>query len=211
MPRLFVPGFGAPASLYAAALPLGWTIVEPPSFRRGVSFEGRLRLLADAIGRSDRPVTLAGHSMGAALAVLAALERPSNVERLVLVAPAGLPLTKPVAESLRDFVRQVAARLYPTGPALRAAGDALHAPRAAWRLMQVVRRLDLTAELDALRRRGVPCEVIACTTDTLTPTAHCRAIAALVGGGYRELDAAGGHMWMLSDPGSFASALTRRR
>ena len=40
---------------------------------------------------------------------LAAAELPELVERLVLVAPAGLPLQKPIGASLGDFVRQVGA------------------------------------------------------------------------------------------------------
>jgi homoserine acetyltransferase len=49
--------------------------------------------------------------------------------------------------------------------------------------------------------------VIACASDTLTPVDHCRRIAQLSGGGYREIDAAGGHMWMLVESTAFAAIL----
>ena len=93
MPRLFVPGFGALPSLYEPALADGWTVVESPSFRRAASLDSRLAALRRAVDRYAGPLTLAGHSMGAALAVGLAFEQPERIERLVLVAPAGLWLT----------------------------------------------------------------------------------------------------------------------
>ena len=71
---------------------------------------------------------LAGHSMGAALAILAAAESPELVERLVLIAPAGLPLQKPIRESARDFVAAARARRLPA--ARRRLGCARGRPRA---------------------------------------------------------------------------------
>ncbi|HVH51469.1 MAG TPA: hypothetical protein VM690_04940, partial [Gaiellaceae bacterium] len=86
---LFVPGWGAPAALYEPGLPSGWSALEPPSFAAGrgslAEYHRWLRIELDRRGRSP----LGGHSMGAALAILAAAESPELVERLVLVAPAG--------------------------------------------------------------------------------------------------------------------------
>ena len=97
MSGLFVPGWGAPRALYGACLPDGWEALEPPSFRatRGdlATYRSWLR---DEIRRRERPVAIAGHSMGAVLAVYAALDEPGAVERLVLISPAGLPLSKPI-------------------------------------------------------------------------------------------------------------------
>jgi pimeloyl-ACP methyl ester carboxylesterase len=199
---LFVPGWGAPPALYR--VPEGWTVLEPPSFAAASTLEQRVRWLCGEIDRRRGDVVLAGHSLGAALAVLAAERRGERVARLVLISPAGLPLTKPVRASVRDFGRQLRTRLYPSGEAMRAIGAVAASPRAAWRLAGEVRSLDLS---DRLRALEVPAEVIGCAGDTLTPVAHCRRIAALARAHYREVDVPGGHMWMLGDPVAFAAAL----
>ena len=144
MVQLFVPGWGAPAALYEA--PADWVVLSPPPFAAASTLEARLGWLRRELDCSDGRVVLGGHSMGAALAVLAAAEQPQKVERLVLLSPAGLPLAKPVHESLRDFVRQLRSRLYPRDQAVRAVGAVLAAPRAAWQLAFAVRMLDLLAE-----------------------------------------------------------------
>ncbi len=199
MARLFVPGWGAPASVYA--VPQGWDVLDPPP---ADSVDARLRWVRDELALYDEPVTLAGHSLGAAVAVLAALAEPDRVERLLLFSPAGLPLTKPVRASVRDFAAQVRDRIYPAALALRAAAALAASPRSAARLARSVRGLDLAVELAAL---AVPTEVVACVGDTLTPVAHCRRVASLARAAYRELDVPGGHMWMLADPVLFAAAL----
>jgi pimeloyl-ACP methyl ester carboxylesterase len=205
MTRLFVPGWGAPSGLYA--VPAGWEVLDPPRFGAGATIEARLGWLSARIDRCEGPVTLGGHSMGAALAVLAARERPERVRRLVLVAPAGLPLTKPIAASLRDFFEQLASRVYPTRLALHAIAAVARAPRSALRLACAVRALDLERQLGALRAIGIQTDVVGCTTDSLTTARHCRRIAQLAGARYRELDLPGGHMWMLWEPAAFAALL----
>ncbi len=208
MRRLFVPGLGAPPAIYSRALDPRWRVLTPPSFAQSKgSLHAHVAGLVDEIDASREPATIAGHSMGAAIAILATLERPESVARLVLVAPAGLPLTKSVRQSLADFARQLTAGSYPLAATAGAAGSALRAPRAAIRLAAAVRSLDLTSELRRLASLGIPSAVLGCTTDTLTPVEHCRRIAELAGGGYRELGLPGGHVWMLTDQASFASAL----
>lgn len=207
MSRVFVPGFGALPAFYRPALSADWTVHEPPSFRRGRSFDARVRALAEHVDLLEGPVTLAGHSMGAALAVAVALEQPERIGRLVLVGPAGLPLTKPIRASLSDFLGQVGERAYAPRELARALVSALAAPRSTLALARAVRRLDLRPQLHALDRLGIRTDVIGCVGDTLTPVDHCRRIARLAGAGYREVDARGGHMWMLFEPAAFAAAL----
>ena len=110
MAALFIPGWAARASLYRDALPPGWEVLQPPSFRStGGAIEAYPAWLSDELVRRNGPFTLGGHSFGAALAVLAAARGDADVERLVLVEPAGLPLFKPKIRALRDFGRQLAA------------------------------------------------------------------------------------------------------
>jgi pimeloyl-ACP methyl ester carboxylesterase len=204
MGRLFVPGFGAHPSFYRPALGDEWRVHEPPGFRSRATFEDHVAALRRRLLAADAPVVLAGHSLGAAVAVVATVEEPRLVERLLLVAPAGLPLTKPVADSLRDLRAQVRRGVYPRRALARAALDAASAPIAAWRLARATRTLDLRPELAALRAARVQCDVIGCDGDTLTPVEHCRRLAELAGGRLRRVRAEGGHMWMVVDPEAFA-------
>jgi pimeloyl-ACP methyl ester carboxylesterase len=200
-----VPGWGAPANLYAGALPSGWTALRPPTF---AATNGNLHRYVDwlrtIVARAREPVALGGHSMGAALAVLAAHPDPGSIDRLLLVAPAGLPLTKPISASLRDFAHQLLGRDYPREIG-RSFAEVAVAPRAALRLARSIRALNLRRELDALRAGCVRCHVVACVSDTLTPAAHCRRLARFAGADYRELHLSGGHMWMLRHPSEFAA------
>ena len=96
-PRLFVPGLAARGSLYASGLPEGWSALEPPSLGlTGGRFDALREWLVVELQRHGQPATLAGHSLGAALAITAAADRPDLVGRLILFSPAGLPLSKPM-------------------------------------------------------------------------------------------------------------------
>jgi pimeloyl-ACP methyl ester carboxylesterase len=195
---LFIPGWGARASLYRDALPVGWEVLELPSFRAtGGAIEAYPAWLSDELARRPAPFTLGGHSFGAALAVLAAASGDADVDRLVLVQPAGLPLTKPKSRALRDFGRQLVAGVYPLAPAAASVATTVVAPRAALRLARAVYALDLSRELAALRERGVPCTVLSADSDTLTPPDHCRRVAELAGGDFEQLAVGGGHVWFL--------------
>jgi len=210
MDRLFLPGWGAPGSLYIPGLAPGWTALEPPSFAatRGSLELYRSWVLSELQGR-EHPSCLAGHSMGGALAVLAAAAAPEKVSRLILFSPAGLPLGKPMAVSLARFAQQAATGRYASTEAFAAVARAAAAPRSALRLARSLRALDLAQEMRAVRASGVPVEVVGCATDTLVTPANSRSVAHLLGGSYRELPCAGGHMWMLDAWPLFAGILAR--
>jgi pimeloyl-ACP methyl ester carboxylesterase len=196
-PALFLPGWAAPAVLYEPGLPPGWRALEPPSFgASGGKLETYRRWLGIELEQRGRS-PLGGHSMGAALAILAAAESPELVERLVLVAPAGLPLQKPIAASLIDFVRQIVRGVYPRGPVAHALAAVARAPRAALAIAGEVRALDLRRECAHVRAAGVPALVVGCSSDTLVTRRHAQTLADALGAEYRELTLAGGHMWML--------------
>jgi pimeloyl-ACP methyl ester carboxylesterase len=199
MPRpqaFFLPGWGAPADLYCPGLPPQWRALDPPGFRGGADLEANARWLHRRL-RHQGPAALGGHSMGGALAVLAAAAQPELVRRLVLFSPAGLPLTKPMRKSARDFFGQLTSGLYPASQVVGATGELVRAPRSALALARRLRGLDLRGEMARVREAGIPVVVVGCSTDTLVTTAHCRAVAAHLGAAYREVDGVGGHMWML--------------
>ena len=146
--------------------------------------------------------------MGGALALLAAIERPELVERLVLVSPAGLPLTKTMRSSTATFVRQAAGGRYRTGDLVRMVGRVLASPVSAHRLARTVHDLDLRPELGRFDVERIPCTVVGCSTDTLTPAGHCRELAAALGADYREVDALDGHIWPVTQPQLLAEVLS---
>ena len=204
--RVFVPGFGARAALYYG-LTESWTIHQPPSLRVAPTFADHVAELCHTVRSAPAPVILGGHSLGAAIAVATANRCPGKIERLVLVAPAGLPLVKTKTASLRDFCRQSAAGAFPIPELIGAISDALRAPRRAYRLACAAHRLDLRAELETLGASGVPCDVIGCTSDTLTPVAHCREIARLAGAAFTTVQARSGHNWPIIEPYAFPAGL----
>jgi pimeloyl-ACP methyl ester carboxylesterase len=158
--------------------------------------------------RDDRdPAVLAGHSMGGALALIAAAQAPERVHRLVLIAPAGLPLAKPVRASLADFVRQLASGVYAVSDVLASARELARAPRATMRLARTLRRLDLSEPMARIRRAGVPVTLVGCDSDTLVTPALSRHMADLLDADYRELQLTGGHVWMLRRPERLSSLL----
>jgi pimeloyl-ACP methyl ester carboxylesterase len=136
--------------------------------------------------------------MGAALVVMAAAQDWALVERLVLVSPAGLPLSKPMPLAGLAFVRQFLTGVYPVRPALASAFGAAVAPRAAINVAREVYRLELSDELAEIRRRGIPTTVLSARSDTLTTCEQCREIARLAGSESHELDVRGGHVWFLA-------------
>jgi pimeloyl-ACP methyl ester carboxylesterase len=145
--------------------------------------------------------------MGAALALLAATDQPSRVEKLILLSPAGLPLEKSIPASIATFAGQIMRRRYPTRELCRALANTAASPRAAVRLARTIHDLDLTSELGPLCSHRIPCTVIACTSDELVTPAHCRQLAALLDAGYRQIDAPEGHVWMIARPERLAAEL----
>jgi Mg-chelatase subunit ChlD len=97
--------------------------------------------------------------------------------------------------------------MYPLGIAARGAVGLARAPRAALRLAQAIRSLDLRRECLAIRAHRIPVVVIGCKTDTLVRCEDAEVLAETLGADYVELDAPGGHMWMLSAQGRLAGIL----
>jgi pimeloyl-ACP methyl ester carboxylesterase len=207
---LFLPGWGATAGLYAAGLPEGWEALELPSFRKARGdFLTYRDWVAGELVRRRTPVALAGHSMGGALALLAAIDQPDLVEQLILVSPAGLPLTKSMKSSMVTFTRQVVSGRYPFGHLRRVVARAAAAPWSALQLARTAHQLDVRSELELYDTDRFACIVVACATDTLTPPGHCRKLAAMLDAEYREVDASDGHIWPITHPRLLAHELSR--
>lgn len=197
--KLFLPGFGARGQTYARGLPAGWEPLQPPLAPSSGSLRSlRDWLVTDLRGQPGRAI-LAGHSMGAALAMLAAVTAPERVAGLVLIAPAGLPLSKPIHESVRDGLRQLRDGRHQPRHVLTSLADLAQAPRASVRLARALRRLDLSRTMRTISAARIPTVVIGCVSDTLVPPAHTRAMARLLDAEYRELTSNGGHVWMFGD------------
>jgi pimeloyl-ACP methyl ester carboxylesterase len=204
---VFLPGWGAPATLYEPLLPGGWTALEPPTFAASSGLlDAHREWLAGEL-RARRSSVVAGHSMGGAIALFVAAAHPELVERLVLLSPAGLPLTKPIRASVRDFAAQALEGIYPPRTLLAGAAALVRVPRAALNLALHVRSLDLRRECARIRVHGLPALVVGCTTDSLVRADQARDLADELGADYVELDAPGGHMWMVRDRARFAAVL----
>jgi pimeloyl-ACP methyl ester carboxylesterase len=207
---VLLPGWGAPARFYDRGLPPGWKALELPRFGRSDGSFGFYRdWVVDELSRLEPPIRLGGHSMGGALAIAAAAADPERYGRLVLISPAGLPISKPISRIVLDFWRTVASRRFPAGPLLAGVAAALSAPRPALSLARAVRVLDLSPEMRIVREQGVPSTVVGCRTDTLITPASCRLVADELGARYRELDLEGGHLWVLSHWSLFEQELER--
>jgi pimeloyl-ACP methyl ester carboxylesterase len=204
---LFLPGLGARGSLYAPGLPADWVVLDHPSLgqTRG-RFAAQRAWLVDELARRGQPTTLAGHSLGAALAIAAAADRPDLVEALRLFSPAGLPLSKPIRDSLWLAARQVVQGLFPAREVAATVGETIRHPLAMHRLAREAHDLDLTGELTRVAAAGIPALVVVGATDTLTTPAVCEAIAAALGCPCQQIDGAG-HNWMMSDWPRFRALL----
>jgi pimeloyl-ACP methyl ester carboxylesterase len=206
--RIFLPGFGARATSYTEGLPTGWVALQPPplSVTHG-HLDGLVDWLAADLANRPGPALLAGHSLGAALAILVAARDPASASGLILIAPAGLPLTKPVRASAADLVRQLGTGTHRIRDVASSAAELAAAPRSTVRLIRALRQLDLHDEMTRIRRQGTPVTVIGCDSDTLTPPSQCRKTAELLGGSYEELHLDGGHVWMFGSWPCLVSAL----
>jgi pimeloyl-ACP methyl ester carboxylesterase len=107
--------------------------------------------LAARLRDDGRPAALVGHSSGGAAAVLAAVAAPDAVERLVLLAPAGVFLTRSRLAFAVPLARQV---LHTPGRLPNMVRDTLRVgPWRLWRIASGLLRVDLLPELPRVRAR----------------------------------------------------------
>jgi pimeloyl-ACP methyl ester carboxylesterase len=178
----------------ARQMPPGWTLAAPDLRGRGSSAHlpgpyGLERHAADvtAILRhfGGRPV-LAGHSLGAYVALLAHDAHPNLSRRLVLV-DGGLPLPVPDGTdpdvALEASIGPAIARLRQTFPSTEAYLDFWRAHPALadhWTAdVEAYARYDLTGEAGSMRSRVVPAAVSADSRDVLAAKPFADALGRL--------------------------------
>jgi pimeloyl-ACP methyl ester carboxylesterase len=145
--------------------------------------------------RLEPRAALVGHSLGGLVAARVAARRPELVERLALIAPAGLG-----DGSMLGYALPLARTLAAVRPRLAALllHDALRAsPLGFWGAVRIAVGTDLRDELGHIE---APTLVIWGERDRLLPAAHGHSWAALVPGGRLEVVAGAGHAPMVERP-----------
>lgn len=154
--------------------------------------DGGTRAMAEAVGadlraRFDGPVDLAGHSMGGAIACLIALENPSLVHSLTLLAPGGFGpeinarlIKRFAAARRREEIEPLYEQFYGWRRAMAetAIAELVEQRRrdgACAYFEQLAERLfgnDVQREIDreAVAALGMPVKAIWGTQDRITPT-----------------------------------------
>jgi pimeloyl-ACP methyl ester carboxylesterase len=174
------------------------------------------------VGIED-PAVVVGHSFGGAVAVQLAHDHPSYVRGLVLVNSVGGSAWKRHGSAIRsmaerpiwDWGLHLQRDLRPSRQMTRvvpvvlgaAIPNLLRDPRAFWRAARIARTVDLTAELEELKRRRLPVVVLWGRDDTLVPEATVDAMCEALGSPER-ITVEGGHAWLIAEPEAFAEVIT---
>ncbi|MEV4474222.1 alpha/beta fold hydrolase [Nonomuraea salmonea] len=191
------------------------TVIAPDYAGSGRTFDHggdlTLDLLAGQVAATfEGPSDLVGFSLGSAVAVTIAAQRPELVRRLVLIAG-----WTHLADSRLELGLRTWARLADTDPESYAAYGPLMAfspgfvsevgvktlmagdpPRGALRQIDLALRVDVR---DALPKITAPTLVVGAAKDYLIPVEHSRALhAAIPGSAYAELDS--GHVVLHERP-----------
>lgn len=243
-PLVLVHGLATTRAVWRLAVPLlartrQVVAVDVPGFGEsdpvGPGFE--LDEVADAIRDGLReagvgePYDLAGHSMGAAVALTLAAREPAAVRALVLVAPAGLkPVSGLVASGLGALVatyvpaRRAASPLaaLPWGRRLLTAGladgaalpasevrELLAASSGARRTRQALIAVAAADLRGQLKRLALPVGGVWGEGDRVIPPGGAQTLLALRPGAASEVLADVGHMAMVEQPEAFVAAIER--
>lgn len=107
--------------------------------------------LADRLEQTEEPTALVGHSSGGATAVLAATAAPSAVQRLVLLAPAGVFASRSRLAYAFPLAKQA---LQTVGRVPQMVRDTWRVgPWRLWRISSDLLRVDLVPELPRVEAR----------------------------------------------------------
>lgn len=167
----------------------------------------------------DEPALVIGHSFGGGVGIVLAHDHADRVRYLTLVNSIGgaawgtrasrALAERPVWDWASHFTREVLP--LPQGvEMLRSMRDDLvrnvvRNPLALLRVADLARRADLTAELEALRRRGLPVLALTSASDGVIPLPAFEALCEAVGAEAKVVP--GRHSWLLADPDTFGEVL----
>lgn len=169
--------------------------------RQGYDPDGLVDLIAARFAGLG-PATYVGHSLGGLLGVRLAARHPEVVDRLVLVAPAGIPGRSPLGS-----VVPLAAALLRAGPLFlpRLAADTLRSgpPTVLVAALRVLSD-DVRPELTAVR---APTLLLWGERDPLLPPAHAEEFLAALPAARLELIPGAAHVPMLERPDEVSRAV----
>lgn len=208
--------------VYAPALPgFGGT---PDLHGTQFSFAGYARWVdhfLDAVGVTE-PAFVLGHSFGGAVAIQLAHDHPERVRSLVLLNSVGGATWSSSDSKVRmlkerplwDWGIHFPGDVLPLPQLTRvlpvvledALTNVVRNPWGLWRVANLVRRADLTAELEELKRRHLPVVVLWGAGDKIIPRASFDALCAAIGAEGEVVQ--GNHSWLLSDPDAFGEVMT---
>jgi pimeloyl-ACP methyl ester carboxylesterase len=211
------------AEVWAPALPgFGGTAELPGPAFSVAGYAAWVWDFLDEVGVTG-PVTLVGHSFGGGVAIAAAHRRSEQTARLVCVNSIGgsswtddKGIARALVERpLWDWGLHLQADLLPWRQLSRvlpvvledAVPNLLRNPHTVWRVGQLARRCDLTAELAELRRRRVPVVVVWGKDDEVLPRG-CMTSLCMALGDPEVITVDGSHSWLISDPRVFTEVLT---
>ena len=204
-----LPGFGGTAALPRQAMSLA-------------AYGDWSAAFLEAVG-VRQPALVMGHSFGGGVAIVLAHDHPDRVRGLVLInsiggsawAHRGSTVRSMAERPLWDWGIHFPGDLLPVRQARRvlpviigeALPNLLRDPRAFWGAAGLVRRADLTAELDALRRRRLPVVVLWGKRDRLITRDSFEAMCETLGQP-ETVTLPGSHAWLLADPDAFGEVMT---
>ena len=208
--------------VFAPALPgFGGTADLPKADFSMAGYARWVDLFLEAVG-VDEPVFVIGHSFGGGVAIQFAHDVPVRVRSLVLVNSIG----GSTWQSGGSVVRSMAQRplwdwgihfprdILPLPQIARvlpvvledALPNLLRNPLNLWKVGNLARSADLTAELEELKRRQLPVVVLWGEGDKIIPKASFDALCAAIGSEGEVVS--GNHSWLLADPDAFGEVMT---
>ena len=203
-----LPGFGGTANLSKDCLTLAGYAAWVGEF-------------LEAVGVSE-PLIVVGHSFGGGVAIQTAHDLPERVRSLVLInsiggsvwSGSGGTVRRLAERPLWDWGIHFPSDLLPVPQITKvlpvvledAVPNFIRNPAAMWRVGQVARTADLTAELEELKRRRLPVVVLWGEKDRIIPKESFDALCKAIG--QQAEVVSGNHSWLLADPDAFGEVMT---